>query len=109
MAALRLIGGLWVYIESLRAVLELPQTLLKLSRCFPELTQGFPEPPLPPELSEATPGEVKGSAAPRLRTKTSLLEHAADATDVTDVTEVVARPVARTPHPTRAGARMTVV
>ena len=53
-------------------------------------------------------GNLIFSQVLRLSTKSSLQElatDAMDAADATDAAEMVARPAARTPHPTRAGGK----
>ncbi len=50
-------------------------------------------------------GGVQGSRLPRRRIRYAFLELVTDATDAAGAGEVVARPAARTPHPTRAGGQ----
>ena len=48
-------------------------------------------------------GDLATSEVTRIATRSAFLELGAGATGATESGEVVARPAARTPHPTRAG------
>ena len=65
---------------------------------------GAPRPLPTPQPAHRTKGslDLASSEVTRIATRSAFWEHAAGATGATGGSEVVARPAARTPHPTRA-------